>query len=319
MTEVLELTPARPTLRADQRGYILGDESIDGFADRPDLADDQRTIIARFARRYAPDTLSPEQKRLLEKFDKSGPPSASPLLHALAAEEAQLEEAYLLGFGEELTKRQRDLLANPGRHPALKGRTYPLSIGEVEKLTEATARQLRYWEEGGLLKAQRLNGQRKYFRSAVLRAMVLANTPPNHVNAVRAVAAGADEGERLIRLLGAQLASTAPQEEIGRAGRELIQIGRALVEYSVGVREVGKKIAERAAAPAKTAVGADWAVARDARSGVYTVVASRSGGVTATSPAAKTAASAKKSRAGKSGAKKAGSAKSSARRSSKHS
>ena len=55
----------------------------------------------------------------------------------------------------------------------LDGRRYPLRIGDVCKMTGATPQKLRHWEDAGLLRAHRINGQRLFLRGGLVRAMVL--------------------------------------------------------------------------------------------------------------------------------------------------
>jgi DNA-binding transcriptional MerR regulator len=240
----VELTSSvRPTLRADAKGYVLGDESVDGFADRPDLVDGQRRIIARLAAHYAPDEVSAAQQEFLRDFEARGPTRPSELLLALAADEADVTEAYVTGFYDELSDESRRVVFNPSEHPELGGRDYPLSIGDVAKLTGATTRQLRHWEDSGLLRSHRVNGRRKFFAGAVLKAMVLAETPQYQLAAISDVSRQKSGGERLLRLIGAVVASLDP-ESVERAGRELIATGKALIEHSSELLQKPKKPAK---------------------------------------------------------------------------
>src|SRR3954451_14214092 len=59
------ITVSGPQLRADRQGYVLDDEWVDGFADRADMAEPERQLIARWARAFTPDSLTPEQRELL--------------------------------------------------------------------------------------------------------------------------------------------------------------------------------------------------------------------------------------------------------------
>src|SRR4051794_22019877 len=71
-----------PTLRADRHGYVLGKESVEGFADRPELAMAGRLKLARWARRFSSADLSDVQEGLLGDADGQGDKIDRELLHA---------------------------------------------------------------------------------------------------------------------------------------------------------------------------------------------------------------------------------------------
>jgi DNA-binding transcriptional MerR regulator len=205
-----------PMIRDDAAGYTYGGESVDGFADDPRLPEAARERIARFAAALSPETLSPSQKELIARA--SGP---SALLQELAADESELEQAWQEGLHDLLTPKQLALLRDPGLHPKLGGRTYPLSIGEVEKISGASERQLRYWEQNGLLRAFRdLDGSRLYLRSAALRAMAYAGAPKHEMATL--TSALKDGPQRFVRLLAAALASSDDDDETAEAARTLL-------------------------------------------------------------------------------------------------
>jgi hypothetical protein len=54
-----------PLVRADGAGYTFAGESVDGFDDRPELAQPLRVRLARLGERYAPGKLSTAQRELL--------------------------------------------------------------------------------------------------------------------------------------------------------------------------------------------------------------------------------------------------------------
>jgi hypothetical protein len=68
-------------VRADGKGYTHAGESVDGFADRPELPQTLRVRLARLGERYAPERLSSVQRELLAsplaKRDASRQPSAA--------------------------------------------------------------------------------------------------------------------------------------------------------------------------------------------------------------------------------------------------
>jgi YD repeat-containing protein len=218
-----------PTLRADHRGYILDGVATEDFSDRAELTRAQRKVIARLARRYAPETLSEEQRDLAEDTGDVRVPSEE--LRAATLDEAELEEIFGLGFLDELTDEDVRLVSTPSLHPDLAGASYPLSVGQLATLTTASERQLRYWDKVGLITAHRMNGGRRFFHAAAARAMVLSQSQNQEVAALAAIARRGADGERLIRLAGGLLAETF-RDASGEARRQLAHAGEALVRQS---------------------------------------------------------------------------------------
>lgn len=94
---------------------------------------------------------------------------ASELLRALAEDEADIDDAFQEGLYDSLDSSKLALARD---------QSYPLSIGKVRDLSGATERQIRHWEEQGLLRSYPLGGQRRYLRGGVLRAMALVQQEP---------------------------------------------------------------------------------------------------------------------------------------------
>jgi hypothetical protein len=224
----LKLRPPRLLPTGD--GYRYEGQSIVGFADRADIPAEARLVIARLARRYAHDGPSAAQLVVLEAFDeRHARPVASDYLHALREDEDLLVDGYQNGLYAELGERPLQLASDPSRHPGLHGRSYPLSIGEAALLTGASLRQLRTWDEAGLLQLPRVGNRRMFLRAGVLKAMLLSRTPKPVIAAACAVARGNDDGQLLLRLIGAYFIdrSGANREQEGiDAGRYLVEVGR---------------------------------------------------------------------------------------------
>ncbi|HLA13486.1 MAG TPA: MerR family DNA-binding transcriptional regulator, partial [Gemmatimonadaceae bacterium] len=161
-------TDALPVVRPDRLGYVLGGDWVDGFADSSALPLPIRRQIARLAERYAPGELSDAQRALLAARPVE---RASDLLRALAEDEADLDEAFVEGLYDSLDEAELAVA---------RSQSYPLAIGKVSELTGASPRQIRYWEEQGLLRAYAFGGQSRYLRGGVLRAMALV-TQEQHV------------------------------------------------------------------------------------------------------------------------------------------
>ena len=211
-----------PTLRYDRAGYIFGDESSDGFVDRVDLPRPARIVLARFALEYTPAELDDAQRTLLDEFDREEPPHASDLLKALADDEYDFEEAVAAGLFSQLSDDQIATARDPSE--ILDGRGYPLKIGEVCTLSGATPQKLRHWEELGLLRSSRVNRQRRYFRGAVVRAMVLEGQEQYEIAYMAAVAGG-----RGSVLTLAEIFSASPDVDREAVGVEFLRAAQFLL------------------------------------------------------------------------------------------
>lgn len=247
-TTLLQSAADLPTIRPDRRGYMLDAEWVDGFSDRPELPVKARRQIALLAERYAPDEISDEQRALLASRSEE---RASDLLRALAEDEADLDEAFAEGLYDSLDEHELTLARE---------QSYPLSIGEVEELTGATARQLRHWEEQGLLRLHSFGAQRRYLRGGVLRAMALVK---QEQYVLATLGKTVKEPTKLVKLLGLALRESADPETLAAAARAFTQVGRML-DRSLGV----KTASTRARASARPA-GAGSAVSRSSASGHF--------------------------------------------------
>jgi|SRR5215211_230632 len=233
-------------LRADRRGYVLGGDSIDGFEDRRDVGLEGRIKLARWARRFASDQLSDVQQELLDKHEGDRSSASHELLRAaLQDAEEDVAATYALGFYDQLNEEELALVRDPSRHPKLRGRSYPLSMNDMETLTGATGRQLRHWNTLGLLPAHRVNNRRVFFGAAVARAFALKETKQHEVAALAELARGGPEAARFARMLGATLGSFARRlqgaasDELSRAAELVVKNSEALIHEA---REVGASV-----------------------------------------------------------------------------
>lgn len=204
------LTSALPLVRADGRGYVYGRETVDGFADRPELPLAARVRLARLAERHAPKALSDEQVRLLAtpqaKDDASRQPSD--LQDGFQADRAEAALAWEEGVYAELTAEQRDWVAEPGSHPALDADTrYPLTMRQLHTLTGASERQLRHWADEGLMPTHRTGTHRRFYSAAAARALLLAEMSTQQVAALIALRRGGPHSRQLMVLIASILAS----------------------------------------------------------------------------------------------------------------
>ncbi len=200
------LTSPLPLIRADGRGYTYAGESTDGFADRPGLPTQARVRLARLAERYAPKKLSKVQRELLASplAERDATRQPSPDQEGFQADATEAERAWGEGVLAELSSEQQAWMSDPGSHPLLPdGTRYPLTLGELHVLTGASERQIRHWSDEGLVPSHRAGTHRRYYSTAVARALLLAEMSPQLVAALIALRQGGDHGRRLWALIGA--------------------------------------------------------------------------------------------------------------------
>jgi DNA-binding XRE family transcriptional regulator len=166
-----------PLVRADGKGYTYAGESVDGFADRPELPQVLRVRLARLGERYAPEWLSPVQRELLAsplaKRDAARQPSA--VLDGFQANAADAEKAWEEGVYAQLSATQMEWVADPGSHPFLeRGTRYPLTLRHLRMLSGVDEGELRRLTEEGLIPAHPTASGRSYFSVAVARALLVA-------------------------------------------------------------------------------------------------------------------------------------------------
>lgn len=240
-----------PVLRPDLKGYVVAEEVVDGFDDRQDLSRSQRLAVAQLAERFAPDGVSDDQKALLAD---AKPQPASELGLALAADEDQLTEAFLSGALDDLPSTAWRVISNP----AERGGTYPLTAADLRKLTGASYRQVRYWNESDLLPAQLIDGERRYFAAGLAKAFMLFEADKYQVAAANAVQHGGSDGRRVLRLVGASLVENARHARPGVAASKLREAGETLMRYGTEIvdRPAGRAADVRGVAKRRASAGA---------------------------------------------------------------
>lgn len=168
-------TTPHPRLTAGREGYIIGDERVNGFADRDDLDDRDRALLARWASRFTPESLTIEQEELLRASDKTIDERTIEILESHAANEEELECAFAEGCFDQLTIEQRKLAADPSKHPDLTEHTYPLDVDEVVTLTGILEEELAKWIDEGLVPTHPIRSQNYFNSAAIIRVFVLQN------------------------------------------------------------------------------------------------------------------------------------------------
>lgn len=192
----LTITITGPQLRADRRGYVLGDERIDGFGDRPDLDDASRRIIAAWAADLGAEGPTAVQQQLLDTDPEPASAADDKLLTAaLQNAETDMPVAIEMGLYGRLTTEQIDLVREPWRKVSGSPRhEYPLSSQELATLTGTSAKQIRSWADKNLIPSYRISDRRHFFSAATVHAFALSTLERNEVRAVaRLSSAGADD------------------------------------------------------------------------------------------------------------------------------
>jgi DNA-binding transcriptional MerR regulator len=224
-----------PLIRADGEGYTYAGERVDGFADRPDLPVQVRVRLARLGERYAPKKLSATQRKLLASpmAERDATRQPSPELDGFQANALDAERAWEEGVYAELSPEQQEWVSEPSSHPSLAADThYPLTLGQLHLLSDASERQLRHWTDEDLIPAHRAGTHRRYYSAAVARTLLLAQMSPQQVAALIALRHGGDRSRRLWVLIGSVTASLADTDGVGESDRTSIRQGaQALVDH----------------------------------------------------------------------------------------
>jgi DNA-binding transcriptional MerR regulator len=185
----LQITIEGPRLRADREGYFIDDEYVQGFADRHDLKLPDRQLIARWCQSFTPDVLTSEQRRLLERSE-ARLSTATQQLRDAAIENAERDMPLAADVGlygrlaADEVRKVREPWIVLGEHPP---RDYPLSAAELAELTGATTKQIRSWEESGLLPAYWIAERRHFFSAAAVHAFALRKLDRNEIRGARRV------------------------------------------------------------------------------------------------------------------------------------
>lgn len=229
MTKLAELQDV-PFVLPDGRGYRLGDEVVEGFADRSDWPLGVRSRIAKLAAAYAPEDLSDVQRVLASTSPKK---INVALLQALSDDEALLSAPYMATLLEIVPEDQKRLAATPSSHQKLKGRTYPLKIEDAARLVGVSKRQLQLWDSNRYVRAYRVSGQRRYFRGTVLLAMAVKRLKPYERSVLRSLLRG--EATALLSVAAASaVAAGTPTTLLG----DFLVTTSLLKEASAGARSV---------------------------------------------------------------------------------
>jgi excisionase family DNA binding protein len=227
--------PRRVRLDHRRRGYLFDGKLQEGFADREELTDAERLLVARWGSRFAPDRLSAAQRALLD-----GAPERLPSLAQRELRDNQLElrSPYMAGLYESLSAAQKRLVEEPGSSPEARGATYPLTVGDLSRLTGASDRQIRKWGDDGLLPSYRDGNQRRFYSAALIRAFAIARMSTQE-KAVLSAAAHGKTGN-LFQLIAATIGRAAtrlPEEEAGQLAslaQELSSTSRLMIDVDRG-------------------------------------------------------------------------------------
>lgn len=163
--------------------------------------------------------------------DASRQPSAAQ--DGFQADEEEAARAWEEGVYAELSAEQQFWVAEPSRHPAVPDATrYPLTLGQLHLLTEASERQLRHWTDEDLIPAHRAGTHRRYYSAAAARALLLTQMTPQQVASLIVLRRGGDPGRRLAVLIGSVMASAADRADVTEQERsDILRGARSLVDH----------------------------------------------------------------------------------------
>ena len=209
----------RPQLRADRAGYILDGERVEGFADRTDVDERGRRLLARWAEAFTPDALQDEQKQILAEPDPGLSDTERQLLHgAIEDAERDMPLTIDLGLYARLDAEQIRVMREPWT--VLGGprrREYPLNTGEVAKITGTSPKQVRTWEESGLIPAYRIAGRRHFFPAALVYAFLLKDLDRNEIRGVGRILS-AEPNDLVPEIAAAAIANSGHTDRPARLG-----------------------------------------------------------------------------------------------------
>jgi hypothetical protein len=233
MAQLVNTTTPRPRLHGSGTGYFVGDEWFEGFADRPEMPERDRALIAEWAARFTPEEVGDEQRVLLS--DRVAPPKLrteeiEDVAAAIRDAEEDLPQAVRVGLYGLLTEDELEKVRFPSRTQEVEGRNYPLGVTELAKLTGATPRQIRHWDDAGLLPGHRVANQRRFYSAAAVHAFALRRLEPYQVAVLGLIVRGDQKLGGFLPLLGSALAFTA-RRVTGEAGRELTRGAELVARY----------------------------------------------------------------------------------------
>lgn len=161
-----EPKPNRLRVLQTRTGYLDDGVEIEGFADRKDLPDAERLLIAGWALLYSRETLTDAQRALLDA-------KAEEIKAARAASPEYLDSHLLLTPAiRQIERELSDELNWRLHHPIDSiGKDFPLSTDDLHKLTGLSKRQIQFWSDKGLLPCVRAkNGYREFGEAAAIIA-----------------------------------------------------------------------------------------------------------------------------------------------------
>ncbi|HEV3002193.1 MAG TPA: hypothetical protein VGW75_15735 [Solirubrobacteraceae bacterium] len=255
-----------PQLRADQRGYVLDGEFVDGFDDRRDLSPLARRQIAMWADAFGGD-VSDVQRELLGLDVEPDRVGVEILTAATRNADVDLPLASEFGLVERLTDEQTLVVREPWRMLAGgERRDYPLTVGELAAVTGATAKQVREWENATLLPGYRIDGRRQFFSAAVVHAFALAALDRYQVAALTTLQAADADDDCFVRLVEHTLATR--RSRLAESRRRFAEVAQGILGQirAVLVSASAEDPQERSATPTDDDLGEHLARTTLARS-----------------------------------------------------
>ena len=158
-------------LSPNHEGILVDGELLPGFPYLEEMTESDQLRVAAWARKLAPRSMTAAQRALLERRSH-GQPSSRRLEGA--RQDRILRSPVVRTLWDSLLDTQQALVLNPDQEL---GKRYPLTTGELGRLTGMTKRQVQYWSERRLLPYW-LNGHRhrRFEAAAVIVAFALSGS-----------------------------------------------------------------------------------------------------------------------------------------------
>lgn len=122
-----------------------------------------------------------------------------------------------------LQRRQQALVLDPS---SATGHRYPLTSGEIARLTGMSERQVRYWADHGLIVHQRKGTRRSFESVGLITAFAITNARQHELQFYRGLMEEPiDELAAKIGVLSSVLASRLGEIEAGRAEQIAAPLG----------------------------------------------------------------------------------------------
>ena len=226
------------SMAPDRSGIVVDGEFIAGFPHIASMTERDQLRVALWAQKVAPHSVTPEQQKLLTERPR---PDVSERIEG-QRQDRILRSPLVRALWDDLDERQQALVLNPDREL---GKRFPLSTGELSRLTGMTKRQVQYWSERHLLPFWLSeNGHRQFEAAAAIVAFALSTSKQHDRQHYASVAEGNQplaamrRAVSVVGLSALMVADRFDSHELERTEQTLRLVADAVRELR-GAREAG--------------------------------------------------------------------------------